>query len=97
MDSSANLVSERGSGCAPQSSNGTFEEPRTTRADSKRARTGNSSSNGEVSTQSALKGSFFALQIMAARLIKFRVIQISPGKPMHCVESLRDDLYVGTE
>ena len=67
MDSSANLVSERGSGCAPQNSNGTFEEPRTTRADSKRARTGNSSSNGEVSTQSVVKGSFFALQILAAR------------------------------
>ena len=59
MDSSANLVSERGSGCAPQNSNGTFEEPRTTRADYKRARTGNSSSNREVSTQSVLKESFF--------------------------------------
>ena len=67
MDSSANLVSERGSGCVPQNSNGTFEEPRTTRADSKRARTGNSSINGEVSTQSFVKGSFFALQILAAR------------------------------
>ena len=67
MDSSPNLVSERSSGCAPQNSNGTFEEPRTTRAESKRARKGNTSSNGEVSTQSVLKGSFFARQIMAAR------------------------------
>ena len=78
MDSSPNLVSERSSGCAPENSNGTFEEPRTTRADSKRARTGNSSSNGEVSTQSVLKGSFFALQILAARHKLVRVIQISP-------------------
>ena len=67
MDSSPNLVPERSSACASPNSNGTFEEPRTTRADSKRARTGNSSSNGEVSTQSVVKGSFFALQIMAAR------------------------------
>ena len=67
MDLSTNLVSERGSGCAPRNSNGTFEEPRTTRADSKRARTGNSSSNGEVSTLSVLKVSFFALPFMAAR------------------------------
>ena len=84
MDSSANIVSERGSGCAPQSSNGTFEEPRTTRADSKRARTGNSSSNGEVSTQSVLKGSFFALQIMAARHKLVHAMQISPALARQC-------------
>jgi len=62
MDLSANLVSERGSGCAPQNSNGTFEELRTTRADSKRARTGNSSSNGvkshfSIAVSVILKGS----------------------------------------
>ena len=74
MDSSANLVSERGSGCAPQNSNGTFEEPMTSRADSKRARTEYSSNNGDVSTRSVLKGSFFALQIMAGG-----APQITPG------------------
>ena len=78
MDSSPNLVPERSSGCAPLNSNGTSEEPRTTRAESKRARTGNTSSNGEVSTQSVLKGSFFALQILAARHKIVCTIQISP-------------------
>ena len=39
MDSSANLVSVRNSGCTPQNSSGSFEKPRTTRGDSKRART----------------------------------------------------------
>jgi hypothetical protein len=77
MDSSPNLVPERSSGCAPLNSNGTSEEPRTTRAESKRARTGKSSSNGEVSTQSVVKGSFFALQIMAARHKIVCAIQIS--------------------
>ena len=77
MDSSPNLVPERSSGCAPLNSNGTSEEPRTTRAESKRARTGNTSSNGEVSTQSVLKGSFFAPQIMAARRKILCAIQIS--------------------
>ena len=67
MDSSPNLVSERSSGFIPQHSSGTFEEPRTTRADSKRARTGNSSSNEEVNAQSVHKGSFFPLPLMAAR------------------------------
>ena len=76
MDSSANLVSERGSGCAPQIANDTSEEPRTTRSDSKRARTGNSSSNGEVSTQSVLKGSFLGLLLMAARHKIVRAMQI---------------------
>ena len=84
MDSSPNLVPERGSGCAPQNSNGTFKEPRTTRADSKRTRTGNSSSNGEVITQSVLKGSFFALQIMAARHKIVREMQISPALAQQC-------------
>ena len=79
MDSSPNLVSERSSGCAPQNSNGTFEEPRTTRADSKRARTGNSSNNGKVSTQSVLKGSFFALQIVTARHNIVCAMHISPS------------------
>jgi len=46
-------VPERSSGCAPLNSNGTSEEPRTTRAESKRARTGNTSSNGEVSEGAA--------------------------------------------
>ena len=62
----------------PEIQSVTFEEPRTTRADSKRARTGNSSSNGEVSTQSVLKGSFFALQILAARHKIVCSIQICP-------------------
>ena len=67
MDSSPNLVSERSAGLIPQNSNGTSEEPRTTRADSKRARTGNSSSNEEVNAESVHKGSFFPLPLMAAR------------------------------
>ena len=67
MDSSPNLVPELGSGYAPQNSSSIFEEPRTTRADSKRARTGNSSNNGEVSTVSVLDGSFFASPSNAAR------------------------------
>ena len=78
MDSSPNLVSERSSGCAPQNSNGIFETPRTTRADSNSARTGNSSSNGEVSTQSVLIGSFFGLQILAARHRIMCAMHISP-------------------
>ena len=77
MDSSANLVSVRNSGCTPQNSSGSFEKPRTTRGDSKRARTGNSSNNGEVSTLSVLLGSFFALQILAARHKIVCAIQIS--------------------
>ena len=78
MDSSANLVSERSSGCAPQIANDTFEEPRTTRAESKRARTRKSSSDGEVSTLRVLKGSFFALTIMAARHKLVHVMPVTP-------------------
>ena len=83
MDSSPNLVSERSLGCAPQNSSGTFEEPRTTRAGTKRAKTGNSSNNGEVTTQSVLKGSFFALQFMAARPKILCAIQISRPLTAH--------------
>ena len=78
MDSSPNLVSVHSSGCAPRNSNGTFEEPRTTRADSKRARTGNSSGNGEVSARSVLLRVIFALSFFAARLRIVCEIPISP-------------------
>ena len=77
MDSSPNLVSERGPGSPPQNSSGTFEEPRTIRADSKRARAGNSSGNEEVITQSVLKGSFLGLPFEAARRTIVRVMQIT--------------------
>ena len=79
MDSSPNLVSVHSSGCAPRNSNGTFEESRTTRADSKRARTGNSSGNGEVSARSVLLRVIFALSFYAARLRIVCVMPISPA------------------
>ena len=78
MDSSSNLVPERSSACASANSSGSFEEPRTTRGDSKRARTGKSSSNGEVSTESVLLGSFFAFHFNTARRTKVCAMQISP-------------------
>ena len=70
MDSSSNLVPERSSACASANSSGSFEEPRTTRFDSKRARTANNSNDGKVSTQSLLWGPFFAFPSKTARRTK---------------------------
>ena len=78
MDMLSNLVPELGLGFAPQNSSVSFEEPRTTRGDSKRARTGKSSSNEEVSTESVLLGSFFAFHFNTARRTKVCAMQVSP-------------------
>jgi hypothetical protein len=78
MDMLSNLVPELGLGFAPQNSSVSFEEPRTTRGDSKRARTGKSSSYEEVSTESVLLGSFFAFHFNTVRRTKVCEMHISP-------------------
>ena len=94
MDSSPNLISVRSSGCTPQNLSGSFEKPRTTRGDSKRARTDKSSSNGEVCTKSVLLWSFFALHFNTARRTKVWAIQIFPQPHPNIVPQVWEMIFL---